>query len=274
MSVRFAIIGFGAITDEIVRTLAQGNELEALAAVLVRPERLLEAEQKAAGRFPVVDSLEALRTCEPDIIAECAGHGAVLRYAPAIVGDGMDFVCSSVGALADRQLAAGLARLAGGDVLIPSGAIAGIDGILAARTAGLQSATYTSAKPPVAWKGTPAEALLVERARQTFFDGTAREAALAYPKNANIGATVAFAGLGLDRTRVKLVSDPELSGPLGIVEAQGAFGSFRFEVLAYASPHNPKTSLLTAHSILAAVRDGVCFSALPMLRAEGATAGR
>jgi aspartate dehydrogenase len=274
MSVRFAIIGFGAITDEIVRTLAMRDELEALAAVLVRPEQLREAEQKAAGRFPVVDSLEALRTCEPDIVAECAGHGAVRQYGPAVVGDGMDFVCSSVGALADRQLAAILARSAGGDVLIPSGAIAGIDGLLAARTAGLQSASYTSAKPPLAWKGTPGERLVDDQARKTFFEGTAREAALAYPKNVNIGATVAFAGLGLDRTRVRLVSDPQLRGPLGIVEAEGAFGAFRFEVLAYASPHNPKTSLLTAHSILAAMREGVCFSALPMLKEEGAKAGR
>jgi aspartate dehydrogenase len=57
-----------------------------------------------------------------------------------------------------------------------------------------------------------------------------------------------------------MVSDPGLSGPLGIVEAEGDFGTFRFEVLAYASPRNPKTSLLTAHSMLAALRDRVCFS--------------
>ena len=55
------------------------------------------------------------------------------------------------------------------------------------------------------------------------------------------------------------MSDPQACGPLGVIEAEGEFGTLRFEILAYASPRNPKTSLLTAHSLLAAVRDGACF---------------
>ena len=126
--------------------------------------------------------------------------------------------------------------------------------------------TYTSIKPPQAWDGTPAQNLLAGSAREvrtTFFEGSAREAATQYPKNANVGATVSLAGLGLDRTIVRLVSDPEASGPLGIIEAEGEFGTFRFEILAYASPRNPKTSLLAAHSLLAALREGACFIAGP-----------
>ncbi|MDB5901849.1 MAG: hypothetical protein JWM26_727 [Betaproteobacteria bacterium] len=162
------------------------------------------------------------------------------------------------------------ASRAGSRILIPSGAVAGIDGLLAARTAGLRQVTYTSVKPPLSWTGTPGEGKLAGAAREqrtTLFEGTAREAALLYPKNANVGATVAFAGLGLDRTTVELVSDPAVSGPLGIIEAEGDFGTFRFEILAYASQSNPKTSTLTAHSMLAAVRDGVCF-ALPHTPAD------
>lgn len=113
--------------------------------------------------------------------------------------------------------------------------------------------------------GTPAEGPVRAAGprRITFFEGTAREAALRYPKNVNVGATVALAGLGLDRTQVKMVSDPETSGPLGINKAAGDFGTFRLDILAYASPHNPKTSLLTAHSIIVAAREGVCFSVNP-----------
>jgi aspartate dehydrogenase len=150
--------------------------------------------------------------------------------------------------------------LKGTPLLIPSGAIAGIDGLLAARTAGLNEVRYTSVKPPAAWMGTPAEQL-VSNSKTILFEGTAREAALAYPKNVNVGITVALAGLGMDETRVRLVSDPAASGPLGIIEAAGDFGTFRFEILAYASPRNPKTSLLTAHSILAAAYSGVSFPA-------------
>jgi aspartate dehydrogenase len=121
--------------------------------------------------------------------------------------------------------------------------------------------TYTSVKPPAAWKGTPGEPLVAAAGgkRIAFFEGTAREAATHYPQNANVGAAVSLAGIGLERTVVTLVSDPDASGPLGIIEAQGEFGRFRFEILAYASRSNPKTSALTAHSVVTALREGTAF---------------
>jgi aspartate dehydrogenase len=264
MSRRFAIIGYGAITDEMVRTLEAQHALSELAGVLVRPARVAEAKRNAAGRFAIADSIQALLALRPHIVGECAGHGAMREYGAAVLAAGVDLLCSSVGVLADERFARELAGAAkeGARLLIPSGAVAGIDGLLAARTAGLRSVTYTSVKPPVAWHGTPGEAKVraAGNRRITFFEGNAREAALAYPQNVNVGATVALASLGLDRTRVELVSDPEASGPIGIVTAAGDFGTFRFEALAYASPRNPKTSLLTAHSMLLALREGVCFS--------------
>ena len=261
---RFAVVGFGAITEEVVRCLESLGELDALLGVLVRPARMADARQRAGGRFAVAGSIEALLGLRPEVVAECAGHGAMRELGPGILAHGTDLLCASVGVLADRSFAAEITRAARhpARLLIPSGAIAGIDGLLAARTAGLQRVTYTSVKPPAAWKGTPAESKLAGTAlhqRTTFFEGSAREAAMQYPQNANVGATVAFAGLGLDRTVVKLVSDPRASGPLGIIEADGDFGSFRFEILAYAS-RNPKTSTLTAHSIVMALREGMCLA--------------
>jgi aspartate dehydrogenase len=178
---------------------------------------------------------------------------------------GADLVISSVGALANRGLASTLAEASVGcaRILIPSGAVAGIDGLLAARSAGLREVTYTSVKAPHAWRGTPAERELAGPAstrRLTFFEGSARDAALRFPQNANVAAAVALAGLGFEATRVRLVSDPDTTGPLGLIEASGDFGAFRFEILAYESALNPKTSTLTAHSIVCALLDGVAFS--------------
>lgn len=238
----------------MVRCLEERGELDTLCAILVRPQRLAEAQRKAAGRFAVVDRIDSLLERRPGMVVESAGHGAMREFGAAVLQRGVDLLCSSVGVLADAAFAAELAKHPG-RLLIPSGAIAGIDGLLAARSAGLRKVTYTSIKPPIAWRGTAGEGKT-----GTFFEGSARDAALRYPQNVNVGATVALAGLGLDRTIVRIVSDPQASGPLGIVEAEGDFGSFRFEILAYASARNPKTSLLTAHSLLAAVRDGVCFS--------------
>ena len=264
MNIRFAIIGFGAITDEIVCTLRGLSQLEALVAVLVKSQHFAEAQRKAAGSFAVIDSLDRLYEFEPDIVAECAGHNAVHQLAPKLLEHGLDILCSSVGALANETLVSQVKRFADRATLwIPSGAIAGVDGLLAARTAGLERVTYTSIKPPIAWKGTPAESILdglgLSR-RTTFFNGSARQAAIAYPQNANVAATVALAGLGLDETSVSLVSDPAVNGPLGVIEASGKFGMFRFEILAYASSTNPKTSLLAAHSIIAALQAEARFS--------------
>ena len=258
MGTRLAIIGYGAITDEVVRVLEERGQLGSFAGVLVRPTQRVDASGKAAGRFAVVDSLDALLAASPTVVAECAGHGAMREYARRILDSRVPLLCSSVGVLADAAFAAGLPKTA--DLLIPSGAIAGIDGLLAARSAGLRQVSYTSVKPPAAWIGTPAEKR-IGKGRTVLFEGTAREAALAYPKNVNVGVTVALAGLGMERTTVSLVSDPAASGPLGVIEAAGDFGTFRFEILAYASPRNPKTSLLTAHSIVAAAYSGVCFRA-------------
>jgi aspartate dehydrogenase len=259
---RFAVIGFGAITAEIIHCLATLRESESLCGILVRPERLEEAKDRAPG-IQVVDNVEALLERRPDVIAECAGHGAMREFAADILATGTNLLCASVGVLADREFASALMRNARGRLLIPSGAIAGLDGLLAARTAGLKEVTYTSVKPPIAWVGTPGEARVAAAGgkRVVFFEGTAREAAMRYPQNANVGVAVSLAGLGLDRTAVRLVSDPAAKGPLGVIEAQGDFGRFRFEILAYASRSNPKTSALTAHSMVMAVREGMAFEA-------------
>jgi len=271
---RIAVIGYGAIADEMVRCLEARDEIAALAGILVRPERLAELTRKAADRFAVVDALPHLLDLQPDIVVEAAGHGAVVRFGPDILAQGSDLLIASVGALADQELSRTLVAAAapGAELWIASGAVAGIDGLLAARSAGLRSVTYTSLKEPKAWNGTPAQKLLDESAktqRVIFFKGNAREAALQFPQNANVGATIALASLGLDRTRVQLGSDPHVAGPLGIIEAEGDFGRFNFEILALASPTNPKTSALTGHSMVAAARDGMAFRALDTLRMQG-----
>jgi aspartate dehydrogenase len=256
-----AIIGYGAITHEIVECLDRLGDTGCIVGILDLPERLEELTREAAGRFPVVGQLDELMALGPPMVVECAGHGAVHGCAAEVLASGTDFLMASVGTLAEAEFAHTLARAAvpGTRLLIPAGAIAGVDGLLAARTAGLRAVTYSSLKPPKAWAGTPAEEIFDLAGTvqaTTFFEGTARQAALQYPQNANVGATVALAGLGLDATQVKLIADPGVTDPLGIIEAEGDFGAFRFEIFAYAAPSNPKTSLLTAHSIVHAMRHG------------------
>ena len=122
------------------------------------------------------------------------------------------------------------------------------------RRAGLLSVTYVSAKPPSAWRGTPAEDVLdlENLARRTiFFSGSSEVAALNYPKNANLAATIAMAGIGFERTQVQLVADPGLTKNVGTILAVSEASVLELSLTSEASPSNPKTSVITAMSVLA-----------------------
>jgi aspartate dehydrogenase len=267
---KLGVIGYGAVGTEIVDCLLARKQIDTLVGVLDVPTKLPELLDKAKGRFPVVSSLAELLASKPDFVIEAAGHAALRSFGVEVVASGIDLLTASVGAFTDDNFAQELVGSAapGAELWIAAGAVAGIDGLLAARTLGPRSVTYTSIKPPVAWVGTPAELLLVNRQteRVAFFEGSARDAAALYPQNANVAATVALACLGLDRTKVQLVSDPSVSGPVGIIEAAGDFGYFNFEILALASQTNPKTSAITGHSLVSAAHDGMSFRAMDLLR--------
>ena len=250
---RIALIGYGAIGTEIVGALDRLGESGRLVATLVRARR----EAPCA-----VHDVDALIAAAPDVVIECAGHQSVRDYVPALLAAGIDSIVSSIGVLADGEFARVLLDAeaqGGGRLLLPAGAIAGLDGLVAAALAGIDRVTYISYKPPHAWVGTPAEQAIDlddPAYEQTFFEGTARQAAAAYPKNANVSVAVGLAGIGLDRTRVRLVSSRKVGDPLGVIEADGAFGRFRFDILAFASATNPKTSALTGYSLLQCARLG------------------
>jgi aspartate dehydrogenase len=140
-------------------------------------------------------------------------------------------------------------------LLVPAGAIAGLDGPGALKLAGLNRVPHTSTEPPFAWRGTPAERILpldALRERMVFFAGSAREAALNYPKNANFAPTIALAGLGFDGTRVHLVADPAAKGNTGMIEADSEIGTMTV-VMAGCANTNPETSASAAFSLPRAI---------------------
>ena len=254
-----ALIGFGAIGRKVVELARKAPGGSPIRVVLVRPDRVSAVRGALPTEIAVVGTLDALFALKPGLVAECAGHGAVRQYGAAVLARGIDFLVASTGALADAATEAALREAAGdggAQVLVPAGAIGGADLIGAARLGGLERVTYTSRKKPVAWKGTPAEKLLdLDRltAATPFFRGPAREAALAYPQNANVAATVGLAGLGLDRTTVVLTADPDAPGNEHGIDVEGAFGKASFRIAGRTLPDNPKTSMLAALSVAHAI---------------------
>ena len=252
---RVGLIGGGSIARVIARRIVDDHPEVALVGALdIDPQQA--RARGFAEQVPLVDTWPALLAHRPQLVAECAGHAGLSQFGPQVLRAGIDLVVASVGALADAALestlreaaAAGRAR-----IRIPSGAIGALDAIASARVGGLTRVTYSGRKPVLAWRGTRAESTVDLDAidcATVIFEGSAREAALAYPLNANVCAAVALAGIGFDETTVRLYADPLARGNEHQVEAEGSFGTLRFQVLGQPLAENPKTSSLAAFSLL------------------------
>ncbi|RAI43829.1 aspartate dehydrogenase [Rhodoplanes roseus] len=261
---RLGLIGYGAIARTLLGTLAaQHGGAPAELVVLCRPGARARAEavlsDHPALQWRVVETCDALLAESPDLVVEAAGHEAVRQHGAAVLAAGTDLVIASIGALADATLHADLraaAERSGARLHLPAGAVGGIDILAAARLGGIDAVTYTSRKPPAAWAGTPAEGLvdLATLDREAIlFEGDARAAARTYPKNANVAATIALAGIGFERTRVRLVADPAVAGNVHELTLRAACADVDLRVAGRPSPDNPKTSLSTGYSIARAV---------------------
>ena len=262
---KISIIGFGAITRIMLEKLLEHDPKKNIVVdyILVRKNRLCAATEELADNIKVSTSIDQLIQNKPDLIVECAGQNAVREYGSEILNSGINFMIISTGALAEENLYNNLivkAKNNNSKIIIPSGAIAGIDGLGALKKGGIKHVRYTSIKPPIAWRGTPAEEnfnLNNITKSTSLFQGTASQAAKLFPKNANLAATVALAGVGMQKTEIELVADPAVSpNNIGRIQAEGLFGSLTIECRSLPAPNNPKTSASTALSLTYALLKG------------------
>ena len=250
---KIGIIGDGAIGSYVRDSLLERGHV--IGAILKRRERLQGRATERDGTLYVASVGDLPDDIEHMI--DCAGHLALRSYGPDILRRGTDLTTVSIGALADPDLHQGLEKAATeghAKLHLASGAIGALDCLRAARVGSLQSVTYIGRKPPRGWQGSAAETRLdldnLDAGAEVHFDGTARDAAMEYPKNANVAAAVALAGLGFDKTQVKLIADPGISENIHEIQACGDFGRFSFEIRGQSLPDNPRSSALAAMSIV------------------------
>ncbi len=245
---KILLIGHGSLAKYVLNHLHTRTDLKV--SGLLRSTR---PQEPAPPGVEVVTRPEEL-SFQPEVVLELASHQAVREHAPHFLDSGVEFGIVSVGVLADDATFEALnaaAQRGGSRLHVLSGAVGAMDALASARVGGLDEVLYRSRKPTLGWKGTRAEQLLNLEALEVatpHFSGSAREAALSYPKNANVAATVALSGVGLDRTQVELIADPQASGNTHEVEARGAFGELAFQITGLPIPGNPKSSALTAMS--------------------------
>ena len=248
------IIGCGAVGEAVAAYLAEYEDV-VIGAAIINPGSEPRARDLFGQDVEIAYSVDDLAT-QVDLAADCAGHPALRQHGEAILSRGINLVTVSSGALADAGLydrLAAAAQQGGSHLRVVSGAIGALDALSAAGIGSLAKVTYRGRKPPQGWRGSPAETKLdldgLSEAT-VHFSGSARNAALEYPKNANVAASVALAGIGFDDTLVELIADPDVERNIHEIAAEGDFGRYEFRIEGRSLPGNPRSSALTAMSVV------------------------
>jgi len=255
---RLVLVGWGAIGRRVVQLLAERDAGIVLAGIAARTRPV-----ELPPGVPWLQQPDDLGAATPDLVVEAAGRDAVEPWGHAALRLARGFAVSSTSAFCDDGVLDRLVATAerhGSQILIPPGALAGVDALAAAAALPLDEVRHQIVKPPAAWRGTPAAGLVdLDRLTEAtvFFTGSAREAAGRFPANANVAAIAALAGIGLDRTRVELVADPQATGNGHRLRATGAFGTLDIAIKNRPLATNPKSSEMAALSLVRLVENHV-----------------
>jgi aspartate dehydrogenase len=259
MTLRVAVGGFGAIGKVVAEALDQGIEGLNLAAVSARDTA--RAEAAIAGFTTPVPVLPLERLWEvADIVVECAPAAHLRDLTEPALAHGRSVVVLSCGALLDNFDLTELARRQGGRILVPTGALIGLDAVQAAALGGgISRVQMTTRKPPNGLEGAP---YLVEHQirvsdlseAKLVFSGSAREAARGFPANVNVAAALALAGVGPDRTMIDIWADPGVSRNIHRIEVEADAARFSMQIENVPSLENPKTGRLTPLSAIALLK--------------------
>jgi aspartate dehydrogenase len=254
---RVAIAGLGAIGRVLARKLADGMPGLVLACAAARDrakaQAWLDAERIAC---PLVEP-EAF-PAHADLAVECAPAAVLERICRPMLEAGKTVMVLSAGALLPRPDLVELAKSHGGQIIVPTGALLGLDAVTAAAEGRIHSVRMVTRKPPGGLAGAPylvANHISVEGLNEPkrVFAGTARDGAAGFPANVNVAAALSLAGIGPDRTMMEIWADPTVERNCHSIEVESDSARLTLAIENVPS-ENPKTGRITALSVLAALR--------------------
>jgi aspartate dehydrogenase len=253
---RVGIAGLGAVGLDVARRLLAGIDGLMLAAVAVRDQ---EKAQRALADGAALQFMTPEALAEDcDLVMECLPPALFRNVAIAAIDRGRLFMPLSVGQLLEHWDLVDRARVHGARILVPTGALIGLDAVRAAAEGEIRSVAMVTRKPPAGLDGAP---YLVERgislaglnAPKQVFAGTAREGARGFPANVNVAAALSLAGIGPDRTFLEIWADPTIDRNTHHIEVDADVARFSMTIEGIPSA-NPRTGRIVAPSAVAALR--------------------
>jgi aspartate dehydrogenase len=254
---KIGLAGLGAVGLGVARRLEAGIPGLVLAAVAVRDKDKARRNLPDAGeRIPIVEAEELAKSC--DVVVEGLPPQLFRAVAVSVIDAGRIFMPLSVGQLLENWDLVERAKAKDARILVPTGALIGLDAVRAAAEGTINSVTMITRKPPNGLEGAP---YLVERgislknlkSPQKIFDGTAREGARGFPANVNVAAALSLAGIGPDKTRLEIWADPALTRNTHRIEVDADVARFSMAIEGVPS-ENPRTGRIVPLSAIAALR--------------------
>ena len=257
---KICVIGCGAIGTTIARAVEDMPDIDTTYLTDRSQECATRLQEKTKKVRYVPDIVPVLP--EIKLVVEAASQDAARYYVPLALSAGVDTLVMSVGVFQDEEFQSDAFRLSkrkGAKIFIPSGAIGGVDALSAASLDGMDEVTLTTTKPPSAFAPTPyleSKGIVPAniRVRTEIFHGSAREAVKHFPQNINVAATISMAGIGFEKTMIRIVCDPQVKTNEHNLKAKGKFGELDVVTRNVPSPRNPKTSYLAALSAISAIK--------------------
>jgi len=248
---KVGIVGVGAIGSAVAKALIEGI-----------PGLTLHAVSDPAPSFnapcPNIPQTDLVQQC--DLIIECLPPHLVAALTQLCLDHNKDMIMISPSALLINPELESQIKVKNSRLIVPSGALSGIDGVSSLKHLGIKSARIITTKKPQGYAGAPyitdnAVDLSTITTSTQLFQGNARKAATGFPANVNVAATLSLAGIGADNTQVEIWADPQIKGNRHEIEVQGEFSTIRSIIENTPDPQNPKSSMLAAQSIVATLHN-------------------
>jgi len=255
---KLGLVGCGTIGREIAIAIDKGIvEMELIGLCDIDSSKAESLKKDLKNFSPeILEKEKLIEIC--DLVVEAASKDVVPEILKLCIEKGCDILIMSIGGLLGQE---GLIKSAQGKIAIyrPSGALAGLDAIKAANIANIKSVRLTTTKPPKGLQGAPyikehGVVLGNIKEKTTIFEGPASEAVKGFPKNVNVAALLSLATLGPEKTKIKIVVDPDATRNCHEVEVEGDFGRITTRTENLPSPNNPKTSYLASLSAIATLK--------------------